>query len=104
MDNAYMVVDYFYHFSKMPFWAHPQGTNGTVLPLYSPHLLPRTMWSLRNHSEYGELHRSLLRNIKPSWAEVPFYKSAPGSRTVRSEEHTSELQSRGHLVCRLLLE
>src|SRR5690625_5412991 len=25
-----------------------------------------------------------------------------GSITVRSEEHTSELQSRGHLVCRLL--
>src|SRR5439155_10775852 len=25
-------------------------------------------------------------------------------RLVRSEEHTSELQSRGHLVCRLLLE
>src|SRR5205809_6157458 len=27
-----------------------------------------------------------------------------GIRTVRSEEHTSELQSRLHLVCRLLLE
>src|SRR5439155_3978121 len=27
-----------------------------------------------------------------------------GSRGQRSEEHTSELQSRGHLVCRLLLE
>src|SRR5439155_25147978 len=27
-----------------------------------------------------------------------------GSTAVRSEEHTSELQSRGHLVCRLLLE
>src|SRR5690625_6677718 len=26
------------------------------------------------------------------------------SKTDRSEEHTSELQSRGHLVCRLLLE
>src|SRR5437870_10374494 len=25
-------------------------------------------------------------------------------RAIRSEEHTSELQSRGHLVCRLLLE
>src|SRR5437660_3067597 len=25
-------------------------------------------------------------------------------KVVRSEEHTSELQSRGHLVCRLLLE
>src|SRR2546422_8317550 len=27
-----------------------------------------------------------------------------GARRVRSEEHTSELQSRLHLVCRLLLE
>src|SRR5690625_5519728 len=27
-----------------------------------------------------------------------------GKVRVRSEEHTSELQSRGHLVCRLLLE
>src|SRR5437870_13091976 len=27
-----------------------------------------------------------------------------GSDLTRSEEHTSELQSRGHLVCRLLLE
>src|SRR2546429_3590879 len=27
-----------------------------------------------------------------------------GPRTLRSEEHTSELQSRLHLVCRLLLE
>src|SRR5690625_5852961 len=26
------------------------------------------------------------------------------ARSTRSEEHTSELQSRGHLVCRLLLE
>src|SRR5690625_7940471 len=26
------------------------------------------------------------------------------SSSTRSEEHTSELQSRGHLVCRLLLE
>src|SRR6266508_834424 len=28
----------------------------------------------------------------------------PGGTAHRSEEHTSELQSRGHLVCRLLLE
>src|SRR5439155_24120616 len=27
-----------------------------------------------------------------------------GKVVLRSEEHTSELQSRGHLVCRLLLE
>src|SRR2546421_12170306 len=29
---------------------------------------------------------------------------APGARRARSEEHTSELQSRSDLVCRLLLE
>src|SRR5690625_6699822 len=29
---------------------------------------------------------------------------AQGATRSRSEEHTSELQSRGHLVCRLLLE
>src|SRR5690625_6540131 len=28
----------------------------------------------------------------------------PAQKASRSEEHTSELQSRGHLVCRLLLE
>src|SRR3989442_11004711 len=32
----------------------------------------------------------------------PFHHSAKNQR--RSEEHTSELQSRPHLVCRLLLE
>src|SRR5437660_2466998 len=32
------------------------------------------------------------------------YVGADIERVVRSEEHTSELQSRGHLVCRLLLE
>src|SRR5439155_24729915 len=31
-------------------------------------------------------------------------KNAEPERELRSEEHTSELQSRGHLVCRLLLE
>src|SRR5256884_3027651 len=31
-------------------------------------------------------------------------KEQPGQNAERSEEHTSELQSRLHLVCRLLLE
>src|SRR5690625_1443043 len=34
-------------------------------------------------------------------ADILFYN---GLNLERSEEHTSELQSRGHLVCRLLLE
>src|SRR5439155_7291990 len=36
---------------------------------------------------------------------APGRKSEPAAGSdFRSEEHTSELQSRGHLVCRLLLE
>src|SRR5437870_8916175 len=35
---------------------------------------------------------------------ILWYKRLERHRFHRSEEHTSELQSRGHLVCRLLLE
>src|SRR5690625_5649806 len=34
----------------------------------------------------------------------PDKNGAGATKGARSEEHTSELQSRGHLVCRLLLE
>src|SRR2546422_3437019 len=40
-------------------------------------------------------------------ADAPIKRSGPSNRRAaagRSEEHTSELQSRLHLVCRLLLE
>src|SRR5207253_6250841 len=39
-----------------------------------------------------EVGRGLIRDLLVALEEI------------RSEEHTSELQSRGHLVCRLLLE
>src|SRR5207253_10220623 len=38
-----------------------------------------------------------------SGSGTPSIAACTGKRS-RSEEHTSELQSRGHLVCRLLLE
>src|SRR3712207_8280094 len=50
--------------------------------------------------------RARWRTQRPATAEI----LGPGSSTdhdpapVRSEEHTSELQSRQYLVCRLLLE
>src|SRR2546422_3893105 len=41
----------------------------------------------------------------PRSSNPPHRLSEPGGpRGLRSEEHTSELQSRLHLVCRLLLE
>src|SRR5690625_6868473 len=43
----------------------------------------------------------VMRPEKVSDIEV---RECRASEFTRSEEHTSELQSRGHLVCRLLLE
>src|SRR5690625_6616776 len=39
-----------------------------------------------------------------SWGHTVDGSAGDLDRGPRSEEHTSELQSRGHLVCRLLLE
>src|SRR5437870_11180336 len=41
--------------------------------------------------------------VPPTEAGAPV-KIAAANLDNRSEEHTSELQSRGHIVCRLLLE
>src|SRR5207253_10396055 len=41
--------------------------------------------------------RAFTRNVMEEGDQIP-------DLCHRSEEHTSELQSRGHLVCRLLLE
>src|SRR5439155_16910316 len=52
---------------------------------------------------YTSLFRSYAPAIRgPGWARVKL--GVVGNSGLRSEEHTSELQSRGHLVCRLLLE
>src|SRR2546429_6673417 len=40
----------------------------------------------------------------PRWSTGPCTGTSPTALRLRSEEHTSELQSRLHLVCRLLLE
>src|SRR5437870_10681497 len=42
--------------------------------------------------------------LRPSSLQFRIYQEGPVCIQGRSEEHTSELQSRGHLVCRLLLE
>src|SRR2546422_2301312 len=66
---------------------------------------------------YTTLFRSRLEKRKPfisevseAWDSIPtkvfgdYDLQSEFQRIARSEEHTSELQSRLHLVCRLLLE
>src|SRR3989442_10844958 len=49
--------------------------------------------------------RAKIRRRTTTHGAAPCRAAAPLPRlTSRSEEHTSELQSRPHLVCRLLLE
>src|SRR2546429_5115286 len=58
---------------------------------------------------YTTLFRSMFRSHTPTLL-YSYLKATIGSTLIarragmRSEEHTSELQSRLHLVCRLLLE
>src|SRR3712207_8471108 len=64
-----------------------QGALGTGL--YAAHILPSLPWSLAPVPPLG-VPRTISLGF---WAGL-----------WRSEEHTSELQSRQYLVCRLLLE
>src|SRR5690625_6656827 len=54
-------------------------------------------------SEVSYTAGQTLAGRRPRGRIVP-PPATTAERTVRSEEHTSELQSRGHLVCRPLLE
>src|SRR5690625_7078311 len=60
-----------------------------------------TSWTeLRKEALEAEKHNLL----HPEEPRTPWISQRLEGVSGRSEEHTSELQSRGHLVCRLLLE
>src|SRR5215510_15636559 len=65
-----------------------------------------THWSAGSEIELR--WAELIRSIVPGAERVRFMMTGTETTAlairIRSEEHTSELQSRGHLVCRLLLE
>src|SRR5690625_1424281 len=52
----------------------------------------------------GEMAGEFIGEKLENDGKVVELEGVSGSSTSRSEEHTSELQSRGHLVCRLRLE
>src|SRR5439155_24071555 len=76
----------------------------------SPACVNRKMLSMNRSTSLFSASRKYSATVSPLSATR---SRAPGGSVIwpytsaardRSEEHTSELQSRGHLVCRLLLE
>src|SRR2546429_5164665 len=98
---------------QFPFWSMASGSQCFVpvgmLKAASVSFSPSTTISNLAH---GDLRTSFRASRADHCREgLCFQKSSEGaaegiarSRLTRSEEHTSELQSRLHLVCRLLLE
>src|SRR2546429_5691960 len=76
--------------------------------------LPRVVFFFFNDTATTEIYTLSLHDALPiSWTRrllktpIPLHQVSlrlEGSSRARSEEHTSELLSRLHLVCRLLLE
>src|SRR5690625_1258881 len=67
------------------------------------HETPQGVLKLILSAGEGGRGYSRPQSVRPTLCLMFYPGSAPLGET-RSEEHTSELQSRGHLVCRLLLE
>src|SRR5687768_828778 len=78
-------------------WSYPDATG--VAPVYDFKSTPSVVGTITN---YYWRQPGVVRSQHPSHSLAV---SGPGAENLcRSEEHTSELQSRLHLVCRLLLE
>src|SRR5690625_6961829 len=66
---------------------------------------PSTSDSQEGHDSQGGMEHPMDGEPVPEGMTTAADPKYPvGTEVTRSEEHTSELQSRGHLVCRLLLE
>src|ERR1035441_2951211 len=77
------------------------------LPLFDPLLDDFLRWMHDQHYTDSTLDSYQAGQVVPNvpWNNIhPRFSAAYRLNNKRSEEHTSELQSLRHLVCRLLLE
>src|SRR5690625_5425710 len=74
-----------------------------ISPLHQEFQSPLPHSSLPVPTARPRLSLGFSRQTRQATYEL-FTPNNSGQRLRQSEEHTSELQSRGHLVCRLLLE
>src|SRR5690625_7049265 len=79
-------------------------SNGTIIHLYDEKQGINQMYNISRGTQVDYSDWSLGDEWRPNDAVYDLIGVFAGADDTRSEEHTSELQSRGHLVCRLLLE
>src|SRR5690625_5368395 len=80
---------------------------GSSLPSISSRLAPPPVEMCEKRSSSKPRLRTAEAESPPPTTVYPWAAARASAMALvpsRSEEHTSELQSRGHLVCRLLLE
>src|SRR5258708_28497783 len=81
----------------------PRSTLFPYTTLFRSHL--SVLWNEKDLLEEAEILASLLPEAVDRDERLNIVSGTAGCLVVlRSEEHTSELQSPDHLVCRLLLE
>src|SRR5438309_8648040 len=80
----------------------PQPPRSTLFPYTT---LFRSPWTRNHHFPAGAANSQGNRHrTRPGAGGTVAHEICPQAKCGRSEEHTSELQSQFHLVCRLLLE
>src|SRR3989442_11802997 len=83
----------------------PRSTLFPYTTLFRSVVFDRGKLALDGNADFlAEPHPAVLAKVALDDIALDYFKPVLASFNVRSEEHTSELQSRPHLVCRLLLE
>src|SRR5476651_1601973 len=90
--------------TENPLWGAPR-IHGELLKLgFDVAQSSVAKYMIKQHRPPSQGWRTFLRNHAPDIAAVDLFVVPTIGFDLRSEEHTSELQSRQYLVCRLLLE
>ncbi len=75
-ENAKML-DYFYVVERLRRWGTAGERTGVVSPLLVPAFI-RSAFSLTAPQRLGnELHRALIQELVPHWADIPFFTPQP---------------------------
>src|SRR5690625_5777187 len=99
-------VRFRYACNTIPTWSGKSGYTASKSDIVDSVVsLPSISSRTKTSAAFAFVNRSFrLARQNSSSIFCPSIESLIDILTSRSEEHTSELQSRGHLVCRLLLE